>query len=108
MKTIQQALIDEIIYPLPEGLVENILIKRGLDGDDYVATDVFLSKEYKGCFADCLVALVQAVSFSESDKSVGVISDSVKKSLLARANAIYRALGEDEILDDSPKVYINC
>ena len=27
-KTIQQALIDEVLYPLPVGIVENIMVKE--------------------------------------------------------------------------------
>lgn len=108
MKTIRQALIDEIIYPIPEGLVENKLIARGLNGDNEFTPESFKSDCYKGCFADCLVSLVQAVNFSESDKSVGNLSDEVKKSLLARANSIYKSLGEEQVPVSEPMVYINC
>ena len=34
MKTIKQALIDEIHYPIPLGFVENKMIERQLNGDD--------------------------------------------------------------------------
>lgn len=108
MKTIREALIDEIIYPIPEGLVENKLIARGVDGSQEYTIEVAKSNDYKGCFADCLVALVQAVNFSESDKSVGSLSDEVKKKLLARANSIYEAIGEEAVPDLEPMVYINC
>lgn len=108
MKTIRQALIDEIIYPIPEGLVENKLIARGLNGDNEFTPESFKSDGYKGCFADCLVSLVQAVNFSESDKSVGNLSDEVKKSLLTRANSIYKSLGEELVPVSEPMVYINC
>jgi hypothetical protein len=108
MKTIRQALIDEIIYPIPEGLVENKLIARGLTGEEEFTLESAKSSEYRGCFADCLVALVQAVNFSESDKSVGTLTDEVKKKLLNRANSIYEALGEDLVPEVEPKVYINC
>jgi hypothetical protein len=107
-KTIRQALIDEIIYPIPEGLVENKMIARKLDGNAAYDYDAAISKQYKGAFADCLVALVQAVSFSESDKSIGTLTDEVKKKLLFRANAIYAALGEELVPDPEPTVYINC
>ena len=108
MKTIWQALIDEIIYPIPEGLIENKLIARGLNGDSDYTQDVAVSREYRGCFADCLVALVQSVSFSESDKSVGTLSDEIKKKLLSRANSIYAEIGEELVPEDKPTVYINC
>ena len=34
MKTVIQALKDETIYPIPLGKIENIAIKRGVDGND--------------------------------------------------------------------------
>lgn len=109
MKTIREALIDEILYPIPEGKVNNNLIARGLEGDEEFTFDVAKSDSYRGCFADCLVALVQAVSFSESDKSVSVMSDEVKKQLIVIANNVYKSIGEEEVVIESkPKVYINC
>lgn len=108
-KTIREALIDEIIYPLPEGKVENKIISRGLNGDEEYDIEVAKSNEYRGAYADCLIALVQSVSFSESDKSVSAISDDTKKKLLSIANSIYKAIGEDEVLaEPKPMVYINC
>lgn len=108
-KTIREALIDEIIYPMPEGKVENKIIARGLDGDEEYTLETAKSNEYRGAYADCLVALAQAVNFSESDKSVGSLSDDVKKKLLSIANSIYKAIGEEEVLaEPKPMVYINC
>lgn len=108
MKTIREALIDEIIYPIPDGLVENKLIARQLSGDGEYTFDVSKSSSYKGCFADCLVALVQAINFSEADKSIGTMSDEVKKMLLRKANSIYTQLGEDAVTIAESNVYINC
>lgn len=114
MKTIREALIDEIVYPLPEGLIDNKLIKRGfVDNQGKIGTQEYTpesanSPQYRGCFADCLVALVQSVGFSEADKSVGALTDEVKKKLLFRANSIYKAIGEDEVPEPEPMVYINC
>ena len=108
-KTIFQALVDEIIYPMPEGKIENKLIARGLNGDAEYSFEIAKTNEYRGAYADCLIALVQAVNFSESDKSVGSLSDEVKKRLLAIANSIYKAIGEEEVLaEPKPMVYINC
>ena len=108
-KTIRQALIDDIIYPMPEGKVENIIIARCLNGDDEYTAETFKSHEYRGAYADCLTALVQSVNFSESDKSVGTLSDDVKKRLLSIANSIYQSIGEEEVLaEPKPVVYINC
>lgn len=109
MKTIKQALVDEIIYPIPEGLVDNKLIARSLDGEDVFGSEVAGSPNYRGCFADCLVALVQAVNFSEADKSISTLSDEVKKKLMTLANSIYKAIGEEEVqTEPKPMVYINC
>ncbi|WP_308284940.1 hypothetical protein [Prevotella sp.] len=105
MKTIKQALIDEIHYPIPLGFVENKLIERQLDGDDDYTFEVAQSKEWKGALADCLYSLIQAVSLSESDKSIGTLSDSDKERLLVRINALYRTIGESPALGQ-PMVYI--
>ena len=108
-KTIRQALIDEIIYPMPDGKVENKIIARGINGDDEYIPEVAKSDEYRGAYADCLIALLQSVGFSESDKSVNALSDETKKRLLYIANSIYKAIGEEEVLTEpNPMVYINC
>ena len=61
MKTIQQALVDEIHYPISIGFVENVMIKRNLNGDDEFGYDIDHSNEYQGALADCLWSLVQAI-----------------------------------------------
>lgn len=105
MKTILQALIDEIHYPIPLGFVENKLIERQLNGEDEYSFEVAQSEEWKGALADCLYSLVQAVSLSESDKSIGTMSDKDKERLLVRINALYKAIGESPALGQ-PMVYI--
>lgn len=105
MKTIKQALIDEIHYPIPLGFVENKMIERQLNGDDEYTFEVSQSKEWKGALADCLYSLIQAVSLSESDKSIGTLSDKDKERLLVRINALYKAIGESPALGQ-PMVYI--
>lgn len=47
MKTIQQALVDEIHYPISIGFVENVMIKRNLNGDDEFGYDIDHSNEYQ-------------------------------------------------------------
>ena len=98
MKTVQQALIDEILYPLPEGLVENIMVKRGLVNGVFTKEEAE-SDEYIGALADCLYSLVTAISFSEADKSIGSLSDKDKTRILNRANYYYGLLGEEEKFD---------
>lgn len=105
MKTIKQALIDEIHYPIPLGFVENKMIERQLSGDDEYSFEVAQSKEWKGALADCLYSLIQAVSLSESDKSIGTLSDKDKERLLVRINALYKSIGESPALGQ-PMVYI--
>lgn len=105
MKTIKQALIDEIHYPIPLGFVENKMIERQLNGDDEYTFEVAKSKEWKGALADCLYSLIQAVSLSESDKSIGTLSDKDKERLLVRINALYKTIGESPALGQ-PMVYI--
>lgn len=105
MKTIKQALIDEIHYPIPLGFVENKMIERQLNGDDEYTFEVAQSKEWKGALADCLYSLIQAVSLSESDKSIGTLSDKDKERLLVRINALYETIGETPALGQ-PMVYI--
>lgn len=102
-----QALIDEIHYPISVGFVENKLIERQLCGEDAYTFEVAQSKEWKGALADCLYSLVQAVNLSESDKSIGTLSDKDKERLLVRINALYKDIGEIPALGQ-PMVYIGC
>lgn len=105
MKTIKQALLDEIHWPIPEGFVENKLIERSLDGDNVYTLEVHNSDSWKGALADCLYSLLQAINFSESDKSVGSLSDKDKERLLVRINNLYKEIGEPEV-EGLPMVYI--
>lgn len=107
MKTIQQALIDEIHYPIPVGFVENVMIKRRLNADDAFDYESSHSSGYQGALADCLWSLVQAINFSEADKSFGSLSDKDKERILLRVNSIYNAIGEPPVeLEEKPKVYV--
>ena len=106
MKTILQSLIDEIYYPISEGLIENKLIKRELTGSDEFTKEVLESNAYKGCLADCLISLLQAISVSEADKSVSGYTDQDKKMLLDRANALYGEIDEPVVTMGAPRVTI--
>lgn len=81
------------------------MIERQLNGDDEYTFEVAQSKEWKGALADCLYSLIQAVSLSESDKSIGILSDKDKERLLVRINALYKTIGESPALGQ-PMVYI--
>ena len=103
MKTIGQALIDEIHYPISIGMVENKLISRGLDFEDVFDIDVATSVNFKGAVADCLYSLIDAPNFSEADKSFTLTDKSI---ILKKANALYKSIGENEKTIDVPSVYI--
>lgn len=100
-KTIRQALIDEIHYPVGIGFIDNKLMKRGLNGDDPVSADIMNSAPFIGAVADCLASLITAPNIKESDKSVGYSGDTTY--ILSRANALYRSIREPEVQLDAPK-----
>lgn len=104
MKTIQQALIDEIHYPIGLGIVENKIILRGLSSEDEFTLDIAKSKSFVGAVADCLFSLISAPNFSEADKSFS-LSD--KDLILKKVNSLYNSIGEPSVaLDEKPMVYI--
>ena len=104
MKTVRQALIDEIHYPISEGFLDNKLLARGLYADDEVTMDVLHSNEFKGAVADCLCSLIEAPNISESDKSIS-LGD--RNLILKKVNAIYLSIGEKAVdFADKPVVQI--
>lgn len=107
MKTIKQALIDEIHYPISNGFVENVMIKRGLADDQVFSYEVSKSSAYIGAVADCLYSLLHAVNYSEAGMSVGTLSTSDKEAILLRVNKMYKTIGEAEVQTKAkPMVYI--
>lgn len=103
MKTILQALIDEIDYPFPRGKFENRILERGLNGDDEITSELIASNSFKGAVADCLYSLIEAINFSEADKSVNLPDRDV---ILKKMNAIYTSIGETDKCVGEPTVYI--
>lgn len=103
MKTILQALKDEVHYKLSSGFFENRLLERELDGTENCTVEIFKSKRFKGAVADCLVSLIQAPDFTEGDVS---FSQSDKDKILALANSVYNSIGETEKVVGEPIVYI--
>lgn len=104
MKTVRQALIDEIHYPISEGFIENKLYSRGIVPDDELTAEVLRSNEFKGAIADCLWSLIEAPSISESDKSIS-LGD--REIILRKVNSIYLSIGEKAVsLMDRPTVTI--
>ncbi len=103
MKTIRQALIDEISYPLNKGKIENKLLARGLDADSPIDAKTINSKEFLGAVADCLFGLIDAPNFSESDISISLQD---RDLILKKANYLYRAIGEEEKNLDQPTVCV--
>jgi len=106
MKTISQALIDKVHYPLPEGYVENVCVERQLEMEEAYTYEVSQSGNFKGAVADCLYSLVQAINFSEADKSIGNLTDEQRKLILRQANRLYEEIGEPIKDDGKPIVYI--
>ena len=104
MKTVRQALIDEVHYPISVGFVENKLLSRGLNPDDELTIETLKSNEFRGAVADCLWSLIEAPSISEADKSIS-LGD--RKLILSKVNSIYLAIGEKAVdIADKPAVYI--
>lgn len=108
MKTILQALKDEVYYPINDGLVENKLMGRDLIPDEEFSRAVLDSDAWKGALADTLLTLIQAVNVSEGDKSFGTLTDTQRRALLIRINNLYGAIGEDAVeIEPKPTVSIN-
>lgn len=104
MKTIQQALVDEIHYPIGFGIIENKMILRGLTAESEFTIDIAQSSAFIGAVADCLFSLISAPNFSEADKSFS-LSD--KDLILKKVNSMYNSIGEQSVaLDEKPMVYI--
>lgn len=91
-KTILQAIVDDVHYPVSSGNLENRLITRGLDSDKEFTQDIANGKEYKGALADCLVSLVYAPNFTEGNVTIS-LSD--KDKIISIANKLYQEIGED-------------
>lgn len=109
MKTVSQALIDSIHFPIPFGFVENVCIQRELDPSEEYTHAVVICDAYKGALADCLYSLIQAVNFSEADKSIGSLTDEQRNAILVQVNRLYSSIGEEEVtLSPRPMVHINC
>lgn len=109
MKTILQAIKDEIYYPINDGLIENKLLGRDLSPDGEFSKVVQDSDAWKGALADSLLTLIQQVNISEGDKSYGAMTDKQREALLIRINNLYGAIGEEPVeIELKPTVYINC
>ena len=103
MKTIMQALLDEVHYPIPTGFAENQMMKRGLNATEEVSTAVLNSSEYIGCVADCLFSLIEAPNFNEADKSFSLAD---RNLILKKVNSLYLSIGEPEVAIEKPRVFI--
>ena len=109
MKTILQAIKDEIYYPINDGLVENKLLGRDLFPGEEFSKTISDSDAWKGALADSLLTLIQQVNVSEGDKSFGAMTDKQREALLIRINNLYKAIGEEPVeIELKPTVYINC
>lgn len=83
------------------------MIKRNLNPEDEFDYETAHSNEYMGAFADCLYSLIQAINFSEADKSIGSLSDKQITAIISLMNKIYEAIGEEpKDVELRPTVYI--
>lgn len=103
IRTIKQALRDEIPYPLGDGFYENRLLARGIDPSSPVTLELYNSSSFGGAVADCLYALVISPNVSEAGMSVSLTD---RATLLRRANTLYKAIGEDTKEDNEPRVTV--
>ncbi len=104
--TISQALISKILYPIGKGYVDTVIVDRGLVATDLYTKEVGETDNFKGALADCLYSLLQAVNFSEADKSIGNLTDEQRKRILRQANDLYDEIGEPTKEDGKPRVII--
>lgn len=103
-RTVREALRDEVFYPVPEGYVENVIVRRQLNADGVYNTDVEKSTAFKGAVADCLSSLIQAIGFSEADKTIQPLTDEQRRLILKKANTLYGEIGEPLIETGEAKV----
>lgn len=104
MKTVRQALIDEIHYPISQGFIDNRLMSRGLFPEDELTIEVLTCNEFKGAVADCLWSLIEAPNISEGGISISL---GERNLILKKANAIYLSIGEKAAdTADKPMVQI--
>lgn len=101
-KTVRQALIDEISYPLSVGFIENKLLARGLNAEELITPEIIKSKGFKGATADCLYELIVAPNISEAGKSIS-LGD--REIILRRVNSLYNSIGEESVAIDEPTVH---
>ena len=81
-----------------------MITKRQLEGDDEFNIDVAVSSGFKGAVADCLASLIQAIGFSEADKSISSLTDEQRKLILKKANTLYGEIGEPLVETGEPRV----
>lgn len=92
MKTVLQALKDEVHYKLSSGFFENRLLERSLDGNEICTFDILKSKPFKGAVADCLMSLIQMPNFTEGDVSLSLSDKDNILTLYNRENETYNFL----------------
>jgi hypothetical protein len=103
MKTILQALRDEIHFPVGTGHLENRLLRRGLIPNEECSLETFNDARFIGAVADSLWFLISAPNISESDKQVNMV---YKDLIVKQANQLYKSIGEEERVLDKPMVSI--
>lgn len=103
IRTVKQALRDEIPFPLGDGFLDNKLMARGIEPEAPISLELYNSEAFSGAIADCLYALVISPNISEAGMSVSLADRAI---ILRRANLLYKAIGEDEKEANEPRVTI--
>jgi hypothetical protein len=91
--TVYEALKSCVGYPVPQGTIEAIAVRRGLYGQlqEEVTTPTMESKAYALCEADIMKFVAMAPNVSEAELSVSMNDRDI---LIGTANAIYTRYGE--------------
>lgn len=85
-------------YPIPKRTVDSIAVKRGIYADYnviYRYQDEALQRTVSLCEADVYAWLSMAPDVTQGGQSYS-FSDSERAALRSKANALYRACGEEE------------
>lgn len=88
--TILEALQNSVNYPLNSKNVKPILLKRKLDIDAELTTDIANSSNYELSYADILKFVATMVNLNQG----GSVTLPNASTLTGTANAIYRKYGE--------------
>jgi hypothetical protein len=99
--TILEALINSVSYPVDNGRVEAIAIKRQLYTPDEFTYEVSQERSYRLAEADVKVLVATSPNVSDGEVS---ISQSEQERLVSLANAVYSEFGENTAVPQQPTI----